>query len=150
MSYPRANTRNTVSAGYHLVDIPRGVYGDSSKIMEEVLELVDADKQSARIMALCEVSDIVGAVLGYLAKHHPGITLDDVLKMVDITRRAFESGHRKPSPEVHVAKAVFGIDPPLVSPPEPAVPRGMTECYKCKTCYVTGQSHRCRYNNQGY
>lgn len=80
---------------YHLAVIPRGVFGDSSKILEEVLELQDAEAQGASIMALNELADIVGAVEGYLAKHHPYYHLDDLLKMKELTTRAFLSGARK-------------------------------------------------------
>jgi ornithine carbamoyltransferase len=81
--------------GYHTVDIPKGVYGESSKILEEVNELIDAENQGANIMALNELSDIIGAINGYLEKNHPTITLNDLIKMSEITKRAFVSGHRK-------------------------------------------------------
>lgn len=54
--------------GYHLVAIDKGQLG--------------------------ELSDLVGAVEAYLAKHHPGTTLDDLKKMSDVTHRAFQSGRR--------------------------------------------------------
>lgn len=81
--------------GYHVDTIPRGVFGQSSKILEEVLELQDAEKQSARIMALHELSDIVGAVHGYLREHYPDMKFEDLVKMANVTRRAFESGSRR-------------------------------------------------------
>jgi hypothetical protein len=81
-------------AGYHLTNIPRGVYGESSKILEEVQELQDAEAQNARIMALHELSDIIGAVYGYLRKHFPDMKFEDLLTMANVTRRAFESGKR--------------------------------------------------------
>lgn len=83
---------------YHVAKIPRGVFGDSSKILEEVLELQDAEAQGVTIMALCELSDIIGAVEGYLEKHHPHCSLQDLIKMKDVTRRAFASGHRAEKP----------------------------------------------------
>jgi ornithine carbamoyltransferase len=81
--------------GYHTIHIPKGVYGDSSKILEEVNELIDAENQGANIMALNELSDIIGAINGYLEKNHPTITLNDLITMSEITKRAFVSGHRK-------------------------------------------------------
>lgn len=36
---------------YHVKEIPRGVYGEISKIVEEVQELQDAEEQGARLMA---------------------------------------------------------------------------------------------------
>jgi multimeric flavodoxin WrbA len=79
---------------YHVNVIPRGVYGESSKILEEVLELQDAEEQGAKLMALNELADIIGAVEGYLMKHYPVFDLDDLLKMKDLTANAFRSGHR--------------------------------------------------------
>ena len=81
---------------YHLQPIPVGHYGEISKIEEELLELKDAQAQGIKIMELNELSDIMGAIEGYLEKHHPGMTLDDLIVMNKATRRAFESGHRTP------------------------------------------------------
>lgn len=81
--------------GYHINVIHKGDYGESSKIMEEVLELQDAEEQGARIMVLCELSDIIGAIDGYLAKHYPDTTIADLQTMAGLTRRAFRNGVRK-------------------------------------------------------
>jgi len=80
--------------GYHLSSIPKGVLGESSKILEELLELQDAEAQEAKVMALVELSDLVGAVEHYLHHHFPDITLSDLVKMSTITKRAFENGRR--------------------------------------------------------
>jgi len=45
-------------------------------------------------MILVELSDILGAIEAYLDKHHPGMKLDDLKKMSDITKRAFINGRR--------------------------------------------------------
>lgn len=82
-------------AGYHLNEIEKGVLGESSKLMEEVLELIDAEKQGCKVMALVELSDLLGAIESYLEKHHPDFSLDDLKKMSDITKRAFRSGARQ-------------------------------------------------------
>ena len=81
--------------GYHIAPIERGVYGHPSKIVEEINEFVDALEQNCPVMALVELSDLIGAVRGYLAENHPSITLDDLVKMSLITERAFVSGHRR-------------------------------------------------------
>lgn len=81
--------------GYHIAKINRGVFGEDSKIFEEVDEFADALDQGAQIMALVELSDLVGAIKGWLAKYHPSITLTDLDKMAEITQRVFESGHRE-------------------------------------------------------
>ncbi len=83
--------------GYHLTEIPKGVIGESSKLLEEVLELQDAEAQNAKVMALVELSDLVGATEHYLEKHFPATTIDDLIIMSRITRRAFENGRRKSS-----------------------------------------------------
>lgn len=79
---------------YHINEIPRGEYGEVSKIVEEVLELQDAEEQGAKLMAINELADIIGAVEGYLIKHHPSFKLEDLLIMKDLTAKAFKSGHR--------------------------------------------------------
>ena len=81
-------------AGYHIRDIPRGVSGEVSKIVEEALELQDAEEQGIKIMQLCELSDIIGAIRLYLAKHHPDTSMQDLADMADVTHRAFLDGHR--------------------------------------------------------
>lgn len=80
---------------YHIDIIPRGVYGEVSKIVEETLELQDAANQNAELMVLNELSDIIGAIEGYLQRYHPSITMTDLVKMKDLTARAFASGHRR-------------------------------------------------------
>jgi hypothetical protein len=86
--------RTITNPGYHINPIPKGVVGESSKILEEVLELQDAESQNASIMALVELSDMIGAVELYLARHHPSVSLDDLIVMSRITQRAFRNGHR--------------------------------------------------------
>lgn len=80
--------------GYHTTDIPKGAVGELSKVREELLEAMDAEAQGCRLMVLVELSDMLGAVRLYMEKYHPGYTMDDLLKMSDITRRVFENGHR--------------------------------------------------------
>lgn len=83
-------------AGYHLTEPKRGVFGELSKVYEEIDELHDAEEQGATLMLIQELSDVIGAIEGYLKKHHPSITLDDLIKMKNITKRAFKSGARSP------------------------------------------------------
>ena len=82
---------------YHLDKIEKGVYGELSKVQEEILEALDADKQNCDVMVLVELSDTIGAIEAYLEKHHPTITLDSLIQMSNITKRAFKSGQRKPT-----------------------------------------------------
>ena len=79
---------------YHKRKIERGVYGGDSKIREEYEEFQDALDQSNPVMALVELSDLIGAIEGYTVANY-NITLADLLEMKNATQRAFESGHRK-------------------------------------------------------
>ena len=80
--------------GYHLRDIPKGEFGEPSKVLEEALEFMDAIEQGADVMALVELSDLYGAVGAWLAKRHPTLGVCDLQKMSSITERAFRNGHR--------------------------------------------------------
>lgn len=81
-------------AGYHINNIEKGIIGELSKIYEEVDEVMDADKQQCKLMVLIELSDLIGAVESYLEKHHPSITINDLISMKDITKRVFKEGYR--------------------------------------------------------
>lgn len=80
--------------GYHLVSIPRGELGEISKIREELDELDDAWCQGSKVMALVELSDLMGAMDAFLVRHFPGMTLDDLRCFSAITQRAFRNGTR--------------------------------------------------------
>ena len=43
---------------------------------------------------LLELSDIYGAMVRYLEKHHTGMTMKDIKKMHKVTRRAFDNKRR--------------------------------------------------------
>lgn len=83
------------SPGYHKTEISRGTYGEANKIMEEASEFADAVYQGSSIMALLELSDLYGAIEGYLEKYHPSVTMTDIEIMSQITKRAFKNGHRR-------------------------------------------------------
>lgn len=81
-------------AGYHKNEIKRGEVGDVSKIREELEELEDAIEQGVRVMQLCELSDIVQAIILNLRRHHAGYTIQDLIQMAEVTERAFADGTR--------------------------------------------------------
>lgn len=81
--------------GYHVRDIPRGTVGEASKILEEAAEFGDAIEQGVKVMALIELSDMIGATQAYLDNHFPGTTIDDLCHMAAVTKRAFTSGQRE-------------------------------------------------------
>ena len=78
--------------GYHLKKIPKGVLGEFSKIEEEFLELKDAKEQGDKILILCELSDLQGAIEEYLKKFN--MTLYDLKLFSDKTKSAFKDGKR--------------------------------------------------------
>ena len=81
--------------GYHLRKIKKGTFGEISKIEEELDELKEALEQDNKIMAMCELSDVYGSLEGYLEKHFPDLTMEDLKTMSDATIRAFKDGDRK-------------------------------------------------------
>ena len=80
--------------GYHNRIIAKGKYGEISKIREELEELEDAAEQGNKIMILCELADIWGAMRKYLQANFPGIKMNDLHKMAKATRAAFQQGKR--------------------------------------------------------
>lgn len=80
--------------GYHLNAITKGELGESSKIAEELAELQDAEAQGNRILVLCELADLYGAIELYLENHLPNFGMGDLAKMSKATARAFEEGER--------------------------------------------------------
>ena len=79
--------------GYHKTQIPKGVLGEFSKISEEYLELFDAVEQDNKILEICELCDLVGAIEAYANKFN--LSLNDIIKMKDATANAFNDGTRK-------------------------------------------------------
>jgi len=79
--------------GYH-IKIKKGTLGQISKIQEELDELSDAHSQNVKILILCEVADLVGAIQAYLDANFTGITVHDAIKMAELTKSAFIEGER--------------------------------------------------------
>jgi len=79
---------------YHLREIKfRGEFGQLSKLHEELDELTEAIEQDNRILALCELADLYGAIEGFAKTL--GTNIEEIAKMSEATKRAFESGSRK-------------------------------------------------------
>lgn len=84
-------------AGYHLREIKtRGIYGEPSKIREELEEYEEAMEQGNRIMALVELADLYGALEAVVI--HMGFNMQDLRRMSSATKRAFQDGSRSPKP----------------------------------------------------
>lgn len=80
--------------GYHKTEIKKGKYGEFSKIKEEYQEFKDAYEQGDKILQLCELSDLIGAIEGYVLKWN--MSLKDVVDFSDKTQSAFKEGKRNP------------------------------------------------------
>jgi hypothetical protein len=80
--------------GYHIAKIPKGVYGQWSKVKEEVEEFEDALAQRNVIMAQVELSDLLGAIEAY-AENAFNLKLSDLIIMKEATKNAFKDGSRQ-------------------------------------------------------
>lgn len=69
-------------AGYHLYNIPRGELGQFSKISEEFLEFTDALDQNCHVMALVELSDLMGSIKCYYKAHNQQNEFDSIVSSV--------------------------------------------------------------------
>ncbi len=79
--------------GYHTREIPKGTLGEFSKVREEFWELEDAEIQGAKILILCELTDLYGAIEEYAKKYN--LTMNDLKQFSDMTKSAFIEGNRK-------------------------------------------------------
>jgi hypothetical protein len=80
--------------GYHKTEIEKGVYGHFSKIKEEFQELQDAIDQKDKILTLVELSDLIGAIEGFV-EFELKLSLNDLVKFKELTKQSFISGNRK-------------------------------------------------------
>lgn len=81
-------------------NIKKGTIGEFSKIEEEFEELKDAVDQDDKILILCEMADLLGAVELYLKEnYYKGITLESCIEFSRKTQNAFKDGTRKNSDE---------------------------------------------------
>jgi hypothetical protein len=91
---PRAKDvfQNTYSrpTGYHLTTIQRAKYGTREKILEEMEEVKDSIRQANPIMTLLELSDVVGACVGYLERHK--LRLSDLTEYHRVEKRPIQYG----------------------------------------------------------
>lgn len=73
---------------WHVREIKKGVYGELSKIQEELDEAVDAEEQGQTLMLFYELADIVGAVGGVAKKYN--IAMEDIIKFYQLRNRIIE------------------------------------------------------------
>lgn len=79
--------------GYHKRQIPKGEVGEFSKIEEEYWELKDAVEQENKVLQICELTDLIGAIEEYADRHN--FTLQDLKDFSDLTKQAFKEGIRE-------------------------------------------------------
>ena len=79
--------------GYHLREIPKGVLGEFSKIKEEFTELEDAHEQDSKVLEICELTDLIGAIR-YYAGNKFNLSLEDLIRFSMQTEQAFKNGKR--------------------------------------------------------
>jgi hypothetical protein len=68
----------------HKINIPKGEYGEFSKIEEEFLELKDAFQQESKILQMIEISDLYGAIEGFCEKN--GFDFNEVIRFSNMVR----------------------------------------------------------------
>lgn len=66
--------------GYHMKEISKGKLGEFSKIEEEFLEFEDSINQSCILMAILELSDLLGAIEAYFLKENKESLFKTILK----------------------------------------------------------------------
>lgn len=79
--------------GYHTKEIEKGVLGEFSKIKEEFEELMDAENQKCKILSICELTDLVGAIEEYTLNKF-NLSLNDLKQFSDMTKSAFKENKR--------------------------------------------------------
>lgn len=78
---------------FHKREIPRGVYGELSKIKEELEEAYDAEEQKQDLMLLIELADIVGAAAGVSEKY--GMSLDQLVAFAKLRSQVAQEENKK-------------------------------------------------------
>lgn len=63
---------------FHISEYKKGDYKTFDKIIEEYEEILDARKQNNKIMEIIELSDLIGAIEGYIENEF-NLTLNDLI-----------------------------------------------------------------------
>lgn len=79
--------------GYHKRKIEKGTIGDFSKVQEEFVELLDAIEQEDKVLQICELTDLIGAI-ELFSTNTFNLTLEDLKKFSDKTKEAFINKER--------------------------------------------------------
>lgn len=84
--------QEALKLGYSNSPIKKEQNGTVGKLKEEFEEYIDAVKQGNILMALVELSDLLGAIDSYANRYN--MDLDKLIKMSKTTQRAFKEGKR--------------------------------------------------------
>lgn len=84
--------------GYHINVIKKGVYGQISKVMEEFDEVMDSWEQKSPIMAMVELSDMLGAIEACADAELFNQCMEMASIIVDSSKRKTSWWSRKPAP----------------------------------------------------
>jgi uncharacterized protein YabN with tetrapyrrole methylase and pyrophosphatase domain len=89
----------TKKSPFHEVEVTNGVYGELSKVQEELDEAEDAEKRGQDLLLLIELSDVIGACAGVAEKY--GMSLDQLIKFSEMVRevKAAEAAQARASLE---------------------------------------------------
>ena len=79
--------------GYHKKEIKKGVLGEYSKIKEEFKELTDAVEQGDKVLQLCELTDLIGAIEEFSLNKF-NVSLQDLISFSNKTKSAFREKKR--------------------------------------------------------
>lgn len=81
-------------SGYHKSGFVKYNTGTLLKIKEEINECIDAEKQNDKLLLICELADVIGAVKMYIDNNDIGVTINDLDKFSQKTINAFKKGKR--------------------------------------------------------
>jgi len=79
--------------GYHKTEIIKGEVGEFSKIQEEFQELTDAFEQNDKVLMICEMTDLIGAIQLF-AEQKFNLSINDLIIFSNKTIDAFKEGKR--------------------------------------------------------
>ncbi len=79
--------------GYHKKEIKKGVLGEYSKIKEEFKELTDAVDQGDKVLQLCELTDLIGAIEEFSLNKF-NVSLQDLINFSNKPKSAFREKKR--------------------------------------------------------
>jgi len=78
---------------YHKRKIDKGVLGEFTKVQEEFVELLDAVEQDDKVLQICELTDLIGAIECF-AEEKFSLSLGDLIKFSNKTKESFKEGTR--------------------------------------------------------